>query len=111
MYLDMETVLFRPRLIRLISPHIFMGDWKQNIEILVLFFFLHFYLSQLSLPKKIEILIHFFFIIVNVKDGIQSYSRPGGVGGGLDMRWNDAVPLYARFNVYHFSWKYGSIDQ
>lgn len=35
MYLDMETVLFRPRLIRLISPHIFMGDWKQNIEILV----------------------------------------------------------------------------
>lgn len=31
--------------------------------------------------------------------------------GGLDMRWNDAVPLYARFNVYHFSWKYGSIDQ
>lgn len=20
-------------------------------------------------------------------------------GGGLDMRWNDAVPLYARFNV------------
>lgn len=40
MYLEMETVLFRPRLIRLISPHIFMGDWKQNyIEILVLFFF------------------------------------------------------------------------
>lgn len=107
MYLDMETVLFRPRLIRLISPHIFMGDWKQNIEILVLFF-LHFYLSQLSLPKKIEILIHFFFIIVNVKDGIQSYSRPGrgrGMGGVLIWGGMTRFPLYARFNVYHFSWK------
>lgn len=109
MYLDMETVLFRPRLIRLISPHIFMGDWKQNIKILVLFF-LHFYLSQLSLPKKIEILIHFFFIIVNVKDGIQSYSRPGrgrGMGGGGVLIWGGMTrfPLYARFNVYHFSWK------
>lgn len=110
MYLEMERVLFRPRLIRLISPHIFMGDWKQNIEILVLFFFLHFYLSQLSLPKKIEILIHFFFhysecqrrntVILSTREG-------EGDGGGGVLIWGGMTrfPLYARFNVYHFSWK------
>lgn len=54
MYLDMETVLFRPRLIRLISPHIFMGDWKQNIEILVLFFFYTFIYHSCLCPQKLK---------------------------------------------------------
>lgn len=52
MYLDMETVLFRPRLIRLISSHIFMGDWKQNIEILVLFFFTLLFITVVFAQKN-----------------------------------------------------------
>lgn len=54
MYLEMETVLFRPRLIRLISPHIFMGDWKQNIEILVLFFFTLLFITVVFAKNKLK---------------------------------------------------------
>lgn len=34
--------------------HIFMGDWKQNIEILVLFFFYTFIYHSRLCPKKLK---------------------------------------------------------